>query len=448
LFGGFGVDADGVEGDLNDLWEFDPSTKEWTWVSGSTTEGPCSVNGFCARPGVYGKLGTAAVGNVAGGRYGALSWVDGSGDFWIFGGLGCNANTTSEQGCGYLNDFWEFNPSTKEWAWMGGSSTISQLSASYGTMGVPSTGNIPGSLFQATSWTDSEGNLWLFGGLGFEYGQLGYIPSPIFIALNDTWVYKPLTDVWPVAATPTFTVNSGSYTTAVLSVGILDGTAGASIYYTLDGSTPTTGSAVYSSMIEIPSSNTVTVNAIAVGHDHLVSGQASATYTVLPPPALAPVISPGSGDQSGSVVIMIADLTPGAVIHYTLDYSTPLVTSPVYAGPILRTEFTVIRAIATAPNYLSSPETGAQYTIVKEAPTPMISPAPGNYTVGQLVTLTDADPTATLRYTTDGSTPTTHSNFYSHPFALTGSETINAIAIATGDATSAVLTSAYTTTGP
>ena len=67
---------------------------------------------------------------------------------------------------------------------------------------------------------------------------------------------------------------------------------------------------------------------------------------------------------------------------------------------------------------------------------------------GQLVTLTDADPTATLRYTTDGSTPTTHSNFYSHPFALTGSETINAIAIATGDATSAVLTSAYTTTGP
>lgn len=34
LLGGFGYDSAGTESLLNDLWEFGPSTQQWTWVSG------------------------------------------------------------------------------------------------------------------------------------------------------------------------------------------------------------------------------------------------------------------------------------------------------------------------------------------------------------------------------------------------------------------------------
>ncbi len=53
---------------------------------------------------------------------------------------------------GYLNDLWEFNPSTNEWTWMGGSSTVGSnggQSGVYGTLGTPAAGNIPGGREQA-----------------------------------------------------------------------------------------------------------------------------------------------------------------------------------------------------------------------------------------------------------------------------------------------------------
>lgn len=77
-------------------------------------------------------------------------------------------------------------------------------------------------------------------------------------------------------------------------------------------------------------------------------------------------------------------------------------------------------------------------------PTPELRPAPGSYAKGQKITITDADAIATIRYTTDGSTPTDKSDWYHVPIVLTGSETIKAIAISTGDAASVVASSSYT----
>ena len=74
----------------------------------------------CSANGEYGTLGTPAAGNIPGGRENAVSWIDGKGNFWLFGGLGFDGAGTY----GYLNDLWEFYPSTNEWAWMGGSSTM------------------------------------------------------------------------------------------------------------------------------------------------------------------------------------------------------------------------------------------------------------------------------------------------------------------------------------
>lgn len=89
LFGGQGYDAatnaTGIL--LNDLWEFSPSLNEWTWMGGSSAL-PKSANGL---PGVYGTLGVAATGNSPGSRDGAATWVDTNGNFWLFGGTGCDA---------------------------------------------------------------------------------------------------------------------------------------------------------------------------------------------------------------------------------------------------------------------------------------------------------------------------------------------------------------------
>lgn len=77
LFGGEALDAYGRQGYLNDLWKF--SGGQWTWMGGSNA---------ADLPGVYGVLGTVASTNVPGGREQAVSWIDASGNLWLFGGDG------------------------------------------------------------------------------------------------------------------------------------------------------------------------------------------------------------------------------------------------------------------------------------------------------------------------------------------------------------------------
>jgi N-acetylneuraminic acid mutarotase len=87
----------GGGGQFNDLWKFSPTTKEWTWVSGSNTG---NVSG------IYGTQGVAAASNVPGGREGSVSWIDSNGNLWLFGGIGYDSTGT----VGYLNDLWRYQP--------------------------------------------------------------------------------------------------------------------------------------------------------------------------------------------------------------------------------------------------------------------------------------------------------------------------------------------------
>jgi N-acetylneuraminic acid mutarotase len=189
IFGGEGIDAYGVTGELNDLWKFDPklgSYGEWTWMGGSNSVGSPFL--FLGPSGVYGTLGAASPNNIPGGRYGADSWIDAQGNFWFFGGSGID----STGAMGSLNDLWKYTPGANatpgEWTWMGGSSTIPSPNSGqpgvYGTQGLPASANIPGGRDAAVSWADASGNVWLFGGYGFDSaGAQGY--------LSDVWKYTP-----------------------------------------------------------------------------------------------------------------------------------------------------------------------------------------------------------------------------------------------------------------
>ena len=174
LFGGQGYDSNGTFGTLNDLWEFSPTTQEWTWVSGSSTANAS---------GAYGTKGTPSTNNVPGGRSGSVGWVDSSGNLWLFGG---SHSFTSD-----LNDLWKFNPASKTWTWMSGSNTTGVVVAGvYGTQGVAAATNVPGSRCLGVSWIDSSGNLWLFGGQGYD--STGATNGD----LNDLWKFSPTTGEW------------------------------------------------------------------------------------------------------------------------------------------------------------------------------------------------------------------------------------------------------------
>jgi N-acetylneuraminic acid mutarotase len=164
LFGGYGVDSAGQGGFLNDLWMY--SEGQWTWMGGSN---------IANQSGIYGTLGTPAPGNVPGGRSLSTTWTDASGDFWLFGGDGYDSAGNNE----YLNDLWKY--SGGQWTWVSGSDLVNQP-GSYGTIGVPAPANVPGARLEATGWTDSAGNLWLFGGSNGPKGQ--------FNLLNDLWEFS------------------------------------------------------------------------------------------------------------------------------------------------------------------------------------------------------------------------------------------------------------------
>jgi len=75
---------------------------------------------------------------------------------------------------GYFSDMWQFNSSTKLWIWVGGPNRPTQ-SGMYGSIGIPAAANFPGSRSGSSTWRDSSGNFWLFGGEGADStGHFGH----------------------------------------------------------------------------------------------------------------------------------------------------------------------------------------------------------------------------------------------------------------------------------
>jgi hypothetical protein len=244
------------------------------------------------------------------------------------------------------------------------------------------------------------------------------------------------------AATPIWSLASGTYTTAQ-TVSIADSTVGATIYYTTNGSVPTTASTVYAGPITVSTSQTV--QAIAVATNYSSSAVAAATYTITAPSATAPVFSVLPGSYQAAQRVMMATVTPNATIHYTTDGTTPTSSSQAFTTAVMVTQSCTVKAISVATDYTPSPVTVAAYTITasKVAPAPVFSMPSAIYATAQTITLSDAVSGATIYYTTDGSTPTTASKLYSAPIQVSATERINAIAVLTNYSQSTVASALY-----
>jgi N-acetylneuraminic acid mutarotase len=367
LFGGGGYDAIDAGGDLNDLWKYDTTSREWTWMAGPDKYTTCEMAHIptpCPWPGVYGTLGVPSAKNHPGGRGGAASWEDSAGNIWLFGGGG--AGSIAGQ-FGYMSDIWMFHPATSEWTWMGGpdeptgclTDITYDVTICAGWPGVfakrhaPDASNLPGSRGATATWTDQNGDFWLFGGFGYDV-------TGNQADLSDLWKFQPSTKVLPPATRPLFSILPGLYSDGgllKLSNGMPDG----KIYYTTDGTTPTTGSMLYRGAFKVSGSETV--KAVATAPGYRTSGVASATYFISQ--LFPPDFSYGTGSYGAPIRLIVTEQTPGATVHCTMNGTTPTAKSPVCPDGFTVAHDTTVSAIATKPGDIDSKVTRAVFTFLK-----------------------------------------------------------------------------------
>ncbi len=435
LFGGYGSDANGDSGYLNDLWEFNPSTNQWAWMGGSSTVGSNGV-----QSGVYGTLGVPAAGNIPGSRQSANSWTDRSGNLWLFGGFGVDANGTG----GDLNDLWEFNPSTDQWAWMGGSSTVPAQgegqSGVYGTLGVFDAGNIPGSRDSAMSWTDSNGHLWLFGGSGYDANGHGGF-------LNDLWEFSPSTYEWAWMGGSSTPYQPGVYGTwGVPAAGNIPGGRASAMSWTDSSGNPWLfGGSGYDA-----NGNGALLWRFG-GWDYDANGNVGnlndfwefSPYTIW---EFSPPTDQWAWMGGSSAVPQYGVGQPG--VYGTLGVPTAGNIPGSRASAMSWTDSSGNLWLFGGSGHDANGNGGELNDLWKyELPAtamPTFSVAAGTYTTIQSATISDAMAGATIYYTTDGTTPTTSSTVYGSPIAVSSTETLKAIATATGCTTSPVATAAFT----
>jgi hypothetical protein len=150
-------------------------------------------------------------------------------------------------------------------------------------------------------------------------------------------------------------------------------------------------------------------------------------------PVADPSISPATATYANDQSVTITTITSGATICYTTDGSTPAASTPgtCSAGTTYSGAFTVsatgtaVKAIGTKVGSLNSAVVTNTYTL---AATASASPTGGTFNNDQSVTLSTTTTGATVRYTTDGGTPTCSSTQYSTPLSVTSTTTIKSIA--------------------
>ncbi|MBP7310292.1 MAG: chitobiase/beta-hexosaminidase C-terminal domain-containing protein, partial [Candidatus Cloacimonetes bacterium] len=224
-------------------------------------------------------------------------------------------------------------------------------------------------------------------------------------------VFSPAPSIYTQAQT--VTINQSTIPTSAV------------IRYTTDGTDPTVTSQQYTAPITVNSTTTIRARAFATDWTpsvvyvgaYTITGQASITGTVFDPPA-------GTYSSAQALTINTGTNPPGATIHYTLDGSEPSESSPVYSTAItlpLDSQIDV-KAKVYAENWIPSITYQASYTITGQVSFggEYFNPETGTYTEAQQVQITATTyPTAaTIRFTVDGSDPTSESPVYTDAMVI------------------------------
>jgi sugar lactone lactonase YvrE len=242
-----------------------------------------------------------------------------------------------------------------------------------------------------------------------------------------------------VTALPVFSPMAGTYTIAQ-SVTITSTTAGASIRYTTDGSTPSeTIGTVYTVAVSINA--TTTLKAIAYDAGLADSAVATAVYVInVGGVVSAPSFSPAGGTFSTSQSVTIASATSGASIRYTTDGSAPSeVLGTLYSGAVTVSATTTLKAIAYKIASTDSAVTSGAFIEVPAAPANPAALPNQPVTIGHtasFVASVSGNPAPSIQWqvSTDGGTTWTNlSNNSSYSGVTTNTLVITGGAALNGD---------------
>lgn len=175
----------------------------------------------------------------------------------------------------------------------------------------------------------------------------------------------------------------------------------------------------------------------------------SASFSVVAPVLDMPVITAAGevapGDNTfyfNSTVTMTA--AEGASIYYTTDGTVPTENATLYTAPFIVTNTTTVKAIAVKANWQTSDVAALDVTITAPTvATPVFTPVAGTYADSVTFSLSCTTDSAEIRYTTDGTEPTSTATLYSTPITLNATTTVKAKAFKTGWFDSETATAVY-----
>ncbi|GMU65359.1 MAG: hypothetical protein AMXMBFR36_16330 [Acidobacteriota bacterium] len=225
-------------------------------------------------------------------------------------------------------------------------------------------------------------------------------------------------------ATPTFSPGTGTYLTS-RSVAISCSVAGATIHYTTNGVDPTPSDPTIASGASVLVENTLTLKAKAWKSGWTESDVKSVVYNIK---AAAPVLSPPGGSFAVPTVVTATSATPGVTLRFTTSGITPTENDAELtpAGYTVDRSMT-FKVVAFRAGILASDVTQANYVLsLGTVADPTLTPSPGTFTEAQDVVLETTTPSATIRYTLDGSDPDIRSTVYQGPLSIDGDTTIRA----------------------
>jgi hypothetical protein len=189
---------------------------------------------------------------------------------------------------------------------------------------------------------------------------------------------------------------------------------------------------------------TLTDNALnGAGAQQSIGVTGTGTGTL--PSVATPTFSVSQGAYYSAQTVTVGDTTPNATIYCAINAAPMIASSSICVGPITVSSSETLEAIATASGYSQSAAATAVYTInPPQAATPTVSVAGGSYTAAQTVTVGDATPNATIYCAINAAPTIASSNICTGPITVSSSETLEAIATASGYSQSAAATAVYT----
>ncbi len=272
------------------------------------------------------------------------------------------------------------------------------------------------------------------------------------VTTTTTLTVAPVTSMYGTAEVLTATVNAG---TAAPTAGTVTFTAGSVSFGSASVNaqgvatvtvTPPVG--VYSVIATYAGTYNQTTNPTGYGP----SASTGASLTVTKAASTTALTSSTTSASTATNFTLTAAVTTGAtgtVTFYNgaislgtgavgIGGTATLTTSIAAAG-----SYSLTAVYSGDTNFTGSTSPALTLVVAGAAATPTFSVPAGTYATTQTVTISDATAGATIYYTTNGTTPTTSSSVYSGAITVSSSETLEAIATASGYTTSAVASAAY-----